>query len=408
MDPLAPSPPLNSDILLAILSHLAVRDVLAMRQVSKALRDLTQDRSVWIPHYAQMVRARQLPTPMVDHNLSQPYMEAAVRRNKLVESAWRQANPKMESLQFVTLPGSEHNWIGDIQRGFMVPGGRYFMIFSYDRGYLLSLEELSEPPVPFLSLRDVNLDGMDVTTCRWTTARPADGSLTFIASMRPADRAIQSWTFALRSASFQVSPPSQTYHGQFTISETPYNSQAKDELFIYNTGDTGYVIVFDWKALLQGGSFRYCALRIHNPDDVLQTRGIRDFCMLPNGCILAIEYGSDSLHLFAAPEFQTVSHLNQPLPTESATPLWQYHALMMDDHYCIPFEIWSLPLCHPRSDSDESGALLCGVPEWIEVSPGENKGYGNHKIWQFRRPPHWMPQLLRVRGAMREFRVAIL
>ncbi|KAG8894402.1 hypothetical protein FRC01_012997, partial [Tulasnella sp. 417] len=113
-----------------------------------------------------MVRARQLPTSMVDHNISQPYMEAAVRRNKLVESAWRRANPKMESLRFVTLPASEHDWIGDIQRGFMVPGGRYFIIFVYDRGYILSLEELSEPLVPFIGLRDsdISLEGMDDRT----------------------------------------------------------------------------------------------------------------------------------------------------------------------------------------------------------------------------------------------------
>lgn len=135
-----------------------------------------------------MIRHRQLPTSTVDHNLSQLSMEAAVRRDILIESAWRRASPKMESLRFVTLSTSDHDWIGDMQRGFMVPGGKYFLIFVSYGAYVLSLEELSRTPVPFISLQDVNMEGLDVGTCRWTTGRPDDGSLTFYAAIKPADR----------------------------------------------------------------------------------------------------------------------------------------------------------------------------------------------------------------------------
>lgn len=363
MDPKTQSIPLHNDIFLAILSHLAVGDVLAMRQVCRTLRDLTHERSVWIPHYAEMVRERQLPTPMVNPNLSQDSMEAAVRRNKLIESAWRWANPKMESLRFVPLPASKHDWIERIRRGFMVPGGRYLLIFVSDRAFTLSLEELSGAPVPFISLQDVNLEGLDIRTCRWMTGRPNDGSLTFYIAIRPVDRSIQSWTYAFWSASFQASPPSQTYHGQFTIQGSPHNLRTKNELFMYNTANAEHIIVFDWRVMLQGGSFRYYAVRTQDRSrsDLSSRSGIRDFCLLPNGFILTIEYGSNSLSLFASPEFQTVDHLNQLLPMELAAPLWQYHHQSIGDHTCLPFEIWSLPLCHPYTDSDESSALICGL-----------------------------------------------
>lgn len=94
----------------------------------------------------------------------------------------------MESLQFVTLSASDHNWIGDMRRGFMVPGGKYLLVFVSDRAYALSLEELSPKPAPFISLQDVNVEGLDIRTCRWTTGRPDDGSLTFYAAIKPADR----------------------------------------------------------------------------------------------------------------------------------------------------------------------------------------------------------------------------
>lgn len=82
----------------------------------KALRDLTHERAVWVRHYAEMVRDRQLPTPVLNRNLSQPSLEAAVRRSMLIEIACQRADPKMESLGFATLPAADH-WIGDIRRG---------------------------------------------------------------------------------------------------------------------------------------------------------------------------------------------------------------------------------------------------------------------------------------------------
>lgn len=141
-------------------------------------RDLTHERSVWTQHYAEMVRDRQLPTPLTDHNLSQHDMETAVRRNDLVESAWRRANPKMDSLRFVTLLASQYNWVGDIRKGFMVPGGRYFLMFTFDGVYILSLEGPSQEPVSFINTTDVDLEGLVIERCSWNTGRPDDGSLT--------------------------------------------------------------------------------------------------------------------------------------------------------------------------------------------------------------------------------------
>lgn len=160
-------------------------------------------------HYAEMVRARQLPTPTVNHSLSQADMEAAVRRNKLIESAWIRASPKMESLRFVSLPASEHNWIGNIRRGFMVPGGKYFVIFVYDRACILSLEDLSRPPVPFITLQDVNLEGLDPVTCSWTTGRPDDGRITFYIAIRPTDRCVVSGAFPV--ITLMINPSSQSH-----------------------------------------------------------------------------------------------------------------------------------------------------------------------------------------------------
>ncbi|KAG8907922.1 hypothetical protein FRC01_007534, partial [Tulasnella sp. 417] len=121
-----------------------------------------------------MVRDRQLPTPTIDPNLAQSYMETEVRRNKFIESAWLRASPKMGSFRLVTLRAPEFGWIDDIQRGFMVPGGRYFMIFTLDKAYTLYLEELSRAPVLFISTQDVNMEGLDIETCSWNTGRPDD------------------------------------------------------------------------------------------------------------------------------------------------------------------------------------------------------------------------------------------
>lgn len=82
-----------------------------------------------------------------------------------------------------------------------------------------------------------------------------------------------------------------------------------------------------------------------------------DFCVLPNGCILVIDT-CFSLHLFAPPEFETVTHLNQALPTEYATPIWQYPQEPIAGHICNPSDLWPLPLCHPHADNHESNALL--------------------------------------------------
>lgn len=142
------------------------------------LRDLTHERSVWTQHYAEMVRDRQLPTPLIDHNLSQRDMETAVRRNELVEAAWLHADPKMDSLRFVTVLASRYSWAGDIRRGFMVPGGRYFLMFTVDGVYILFLEELSREPVLFINTAGVDLESLVIERCNWNTGRPDDGSLT--------------------------------------------------------------------------------------------------------------------------------------------------------------------------------------------------------------------------------------
>ncbi|KIO19798.1 hypothetical protein M407DRAFT_30544 [Tulasnella calospora MUT 4182] len=191
----------------------------------------------------------------------------------------------MESLRFVTLTASEHDWIRDIRRGFIVPGGKYFLVFVSDGVYTLSLEELSGTPVSFISLQDVNLEGLDVRPRRWTTGRPDDGSLTFYAAIRPADRTVHTETYAFWSGNFQGPMPTQTYYGQFTILGSPRN-----------------------------------------------TGGLEDFCLLPNGRFLVIDFAGHSLSLFPHPEFQTVDHLNQPLPMEYTTPLWQYQYPLGDGH----------------------------------------------------------------------------
>lgn len=377
---------LNNDILLAILSHLALRDVLAMRQACKAFRDLTHERSLWIPRYAEMVRDRQLPTPMIDHSLSQASMELAVLQNDLVDSAWRRASPKMESLRFVALPISEHDRIRYIQRGFMVPGGRYFLIFVYDRVYIVSLQEPSGTPVSFINLRDVNMEGLDITTSNWKAERHDDGSLTLFVSIRPANRDANTTTYAFWSADLHVSTPTQTYHGQFTIRRSSRNTRTKNELFMFSTNDGGYITILDWKALLRGDSFRYHAIRTGNPSDLSSIKGLRDFCLLPNGYILGISNGSDSLRLFAFPEFQTVSHLNQPLPTEYAPPLWQYkhQSMHMSDHTCAPVKIWALPLCNTHTDLDESSALVGGLnPSCcyrVAMGPAGPKVFGHQML----------------------------
>lgn len=35
---------------------------------------------------------------------------------------------------------------------------------------------------------------------------------------------------------------------------------------MFNTEDGDHIIVFDWKALLRGGSFRYAAFRVQAPN----------------------------------------------------------------------------------------------------------------------------------------------
>lgn len=90
-----------------------------------------------------------------------------------------------------------------------------------------------------------------------------------------------------------------------------------------------------------------------------RTHGIQDFCMLPNGCILTIDSWSSSLVLFGPPEFRTVSHLNQPLTTEYVTSLRRRNFGLTGGHMCDPFSIWSLPLCHPHTNTDDSSALIC-------------------------------------------------
>lgn len=196
-----------------------------------------------------MVRARQLPTPTVNHSLSQADMEAAVRRNKLIESAWLRASPKMESLRFVPLPASEHSWIGNIRRGFMVPGGKYFVIFVYDRACILSLEDLSRPPVPFITLQDVNLDGLDPMTCSWTTGRPDDGGITFYIAIRPIDRCVVSGALLPycphdRPSFIESFVPGRMHSGQPT-SKSPHplrhtvdNSRSRDHHTTYEPETT--------------------------------------------------------------------------------------------------------------------------------------------------------------------------
>lgn len=127
---------------------------------------------------------------MVNRSLSQPSLEATVRRNMLIEIACRRANPKMESLRSVTLPAAEHRWTGDIRRGFMVPGGKYLVIFVPEGAYTLSLEEPCPKPISFLSLPHVELGGHDCSTFRWSIGRPDDGSLTLYAIIRPFDRCV--------------------------------------------------------------------------------------------------------------------------------------------------------------------------------------------------------------------------
>lgn len=91
------------------------------------------------------------------------------------------------------------------------------------------------------------------------------------------------------------------------------------------------------------------------------TRDLQDFCLLQNGSILAIYFdGSTSLCLFPPPEFQTVYHLNQPLPTKCTTPLWQYRH-PIGSHICNPYRVWSIPLCHPHTNVNESSALIYGL-----------------------------------------------
>lgn len=175
-----------------------------------------------------MVRDRQLPTPMIDHSLSQASMELAVLQNDLVDSAWRRASPKMESLRFVALPISEHDRIRYIQRGFMVPGGRYFLIFVYDRVYIVSLQEPSGTPVSFINLRDVNMEGLDITTSNWKAERHDDGSLTLFVSIRPANRWVEEGRVtASCNLSNEVLPnaamliPQHTRSGQLTFTSLP-------------------------------------------------------------------------------------------------------------------------------------------------------------------------------------------
>lgn len=90
-----------------------------------------------------------------------------------------------------------------------------------------------------------------------------------------------------------------------------------------------------------------------------RSHGIHDFCLLPNGCILTIDSWSSSLVLYGPPDFRTVSHLNQPFTSEYITPLWRRDFGLTGGHMCDPLSIWSLPLCHPHTDTDDSSALIC-------------------------------------------------
>lgn len=325
-----------------------------MRQVCKALRDLTHERLVWATRYAKMVEERQLPTPKIDPSLSTSYMEAAVRRNELVESAWRRGKPKMESLRPLILSGS---WIYKDRMAFMIPGGQYLLIFVSNGAFMISLEEPSPTPVPFISLQGAEFESLDTYTSDWTTGRPDDGSLTFFATLKPRDDVLPARTFAFWSANFQISPPTQIYHGQLTVQGLPSNARTRNELFVYSTADQQHAIILDWRAMLQGVPFRYYAFRFDNRTESGQAEDLYDFCVLPNGCILVIDTYF-SLHLFAPPRFETVTHLNQALPTEYATPIWQYPQEPIPGHSCSPSAVWPLPLCHPHADTDESNALI--------------------------------------------------
>lgn len=46
---------------------------------------------------------------------------------------------------------------------------------------------------------------------------------------------------------------------------------------------------------------------------------------------------------------------------ECAKPIWQCDYQSIDPHHCTPLALWSVPLCHPYTDNDESSALLCGT-----------------------------------------------
>ncbi|KIO19800.1 hypothetical protein M407DRAFT_144718 [Tulasnella calospora MUT 4182] len=183
--------------------------------------------------------------------------------------------------------------------------------------------------------------------------------------------------------------PTQTYHGQFTLRGSQRNVRTRNELFMFSTTNAEHIVVFDWKALLRGGSFRYYAIRIQDQSLLVRANDLQDFCLLPNGGVLAIfrdVNGLNLLSLFASPEFQTTFHLNQPLPTERTTPLWRYcYNYIGVSHICHPMSIWSLSSCHPYTNTDGSTAVLCIRGSWccyhVAIESVEGPNIFDHQMF---------------------------
>ncbi|KAG9018731.1 hypothetical protein FRB90_010199 [Tulasnella sp. 427] len=176
--------PLNHDVFLVIFSYLGIADILAIRQTCRRLRDLTHERSVWSWRYAAMIEEMQLPRPKEDPNLSTAELESAVKRHQLVESAWYRARPHMQSLRTVAFSVFAYPWLNHLRRVFVAPGGQYLLFITSLGIYILHVDKPPALLAPFIQWSHIDTTPFDMSTCRWVTGKPGDGSVTLFAELR--------------------------------------------------------------------------------------------------------------------------------------------------------------------------------------------------------------------------------
>lgn len=148
---------------------------------------MTYERPVWAWRYAERLRELSVTAPTTDTRISTTYMEATLRRNRLFQSAWRKEHPNLESIRLhATLTPPENARFLGSNLTMLAPGGRYLLLFNETGASILSLEETSATPAPFLNLEDAEVGNEIIGD--WIASRQDDGSLAFFATIGDISR----------------------------------------------------------------------------------------------------------------------------------------------------------------------------------------------------------------------------